>query len=151
MPGPNQVKWGNGSHYCVITLTANQPHPLPKTPHPPSGRLLPSEPVEAVFGRGFPFVASSQRFSEAPLESLLRNHQVSIRLTANLAAYLSLSCLDLTSQVGNGSHYCVITLTAESTPSSAEDTSSSLLARLLPSEPVEAVFGRGFPLVASSH
>ncbi|KAI9624786.1 hypothetical protein H4Q26_016704, partial [Puccinia striiformis f. sp. tritici PST-130] len=22
MPGPNQVKWGNGSHYCVITLTA---------------------------------------------------------------------------------------------------------------------------------
>ncbi|KAI7934194.1 hypothetical protein MJO28_009357 [Puccinia striiformis f. sp. tritici] len=22
MPGPNQVKWGNGSHYCVITLAA---------------------------------------------------------------------------------------------------------------------------------
>ncbi|KAI9631601.1 hypothetical protein KEM48_014593, partial [Puccinia striiformis f. sp. tritici PST-130] len=39
----------------------NQPHPLPKTPHPPLlARLLPSEPVEAVFGRGFPFVASSQ-------------------------------------------------------------------------------------------
>ncbi|PLW06523.1 hypothetical protein PCASD_23034 [Puccinia coronata f. sp. avenae] len=21
MPGPNNAKWGNGSHYCVITLT----------------------------------------------------------------------------------------------------------------------------------
>ncbi|KAI9626350.1 hypothetical protein H4Q26_017888 [Puccinia striiformis f. sp. tritici PST-130] len=40
----------------------NQPHPLPKPPHLPLlPRLLASEPVEAVFGRDFPFVASSQR------------------------------------------------------------------------------------------
>ncbi|KAI9624785.1 hypothetical protein H4Q26_016703, partial [Puccinia striiformis f. sp. tritici PST-130] len=39
----------------------NQPHPLPKPPHLPLlPRLLASEPVEAVFGRDFPFVASSQ-------------------------------------------------------------------------------------------
>jgi hypothetical protein len=35
MPGPNNAKWGNGSHYCVITLTA------PSTP-PPTGPLSPS-------------------------------------------------------------------------------------------------------------
>ncbi|PLW06522.1 hypothetical protein PCASD_23035 [Puccinia coronata f. sp. avenae] len=35
MPGPNNAKWGNGSHYCVITLTA------PSTP-PPSGSSSPS-------------------------------------------------------------------------------------------------------------
>ncbi|KAI7947447.1 hypothetical protein MJO28_009355 [Puccinia striiformis f. sp. tritici] len=131
----------------------NQPHPLPKTPHPPLlARLLPSEPVEAVFGRGFPFVASSQRFSEAPLESLLRNHQVSIRLTANLAAYLSLSCLDLTKSSGEMAHTTVSSPSPPNQPHPLPKTPHPpLLARLLPSEPVEAVFGRGFPLVAFSH
>ncbi|KAI9628264.1 hypothetical protein H4Q26_018133 [Puccinia striiformis f. sp. tritici PST-130] len=54
MPGPNQVKWGNGSHYCVITLTAEStPSSAEDTSSSPSTRLLASEPVEAVFGRGF--------------------------------------------------------------------------------------------------
>ncbi|PLW06516.1 hypothetical protein PCANC_24585 [Puccinia coronata f. sp. avenae] len=35
MPGPNNAKWGNGSHYCVITLTN------PSLP-PPSGSSSPS-------------------------------------------------------------------------------------------------------------
>ncbi|KAI7934190.1 hypothetical protein MJO28_017238, partial [Puccinia striiformis f. sp. tritici] len=145
---------GEMAHTTVSSPSPpNQPHPLPKTPHPPLlARLLPSEPVEAVFGRGFPFVASSQRFSEAPLESLLRNHQVSIRLTANLAAYLSLSCLDLTKSSGEMAH---TTVSSPSPPNQPHPLPKiphpPLLARLLPSEPVEAVFGRGFPLVAFSH
>ncbi|KAI9628263.1 hypothetical protein H4Q26_018401, partial [Puccinia striiformis f. sp. tritici PST-130] len=37
MPGPNQVKWGNGSHYCVITLTAEStPSPAEDTSSSPS-------------------------------------------------------------------------------------------------------------------
>ncbi|KAI7947446.1 hypothetical protein MJO28_009354 [Puccinia striiformis f. sp. tritici] len=37
MPGPNQVKWGNGSHYCVITLTAEStPSPAEATSSSPS-------------------------------------------------------------------------------------------------------------------
>ncbi|KAI7934187.1 hypothetical protein MJO28_017235 [Puccinia striiformis f. sp. tritici] len=172
---------GEMAHTTVSSPSPpNQPHPLPKTPHPPLlARLLPSEPVEAVFGRGFPFVASSQRqknkvlrsgakqglrqaepleykkstrFSEAPLESLLRNHQVSIRLTANLAAYLSLSCLDLTKSSGEMAHTTVSSPSPPNQPHPLPKTPHPpLLARLLPSEPVEAVFGRGFPLVAFSH
>ncbi|POV94493.1 hypothetical protein PSHT_16194 [Puccinia striiformis] len=56
MPGPNQVKWGNGSHYCVITLTAESTPSLPKTPHPPLlSRLLPSEPLDWDRGMGLFF------------------------------------------------------------------------------------------------
>ncbi|KAI9626352.1 hypothetical protein H4Q26_017890 [Puccinia striiformis f. sp. tritici PST-130] len=112
MPGPNQVKWGNGSHYCVITLTAESTHRLPKTPHPPLlPRLLPSKPVEAVVGRDFSFIASSQRLPPTYYKS----------------CYLPIIIMPGPNQVkwGNGSHYCVITLTAPSTESPAEDTSSS--------------------------
>ncbi|KAI7934186.1 hypothetical protein MJO28_017234, partial [Puccinia striiformis f. sp. tritici] len=136
---------GEMAHTTVSSPSPpNQPHPLPKPPHLPLlPRLLASEPVEAVFGRDFPFVASSQRFSEAPLESLLRNHQVSIRLTANLAAYLSLSCLDLTKSSGEMAHTTVSSPSPPNQPHPLPKTPHPpLLARLLPSEPVEAVFGR---------
>ncbi|KAI9628849.1 hypothetical protein H4Q26_018402 [Puccinia striiformis f. sp. tritici PST-130] len=62
MPGPNQVKWEMAHTTVSSPSPPNQPHPLPKPPHLPLlPRLLASEPVEAVFGRDFPFVASSQR------------------------------------------------------------------------------------------
>ncbi|KAI9628961.1 hypothetical protein H4Q26_018380 [Puccinia striiformis f. sp. tritici PST-130] len=68
MPGPNQVKWEMAHTTVSSPSPPNQPHPLPKTPHPPLlARLLPSEPVEAVFGR----VKSQQVIKDSPPSSEL--------------------------------------------------------------------------------
>ncbi|PLW36334.1 hypothetical protein PCASD_18661 [Puccinia coronata f. sp. avenae] len=41
MPGPNNAKWGNGSHYCVITPPTHHSHHLLDPPLHPLLRLLP--------------------------------------------------------------------------------------------------------------
>ncbi|KAI9626348.1 hypothetical protein H4Q26_017886 [Puccinia striiformis f. sp. tritici PST-130] len=111
MPGPNQVKWGNGSHYCVITLTAEStPSPAEDTSSSPSIPATTSEPLDWDRGMGF----SSSSFAKSSSDSLQ-------------SCRLPIITMPGPNQVkwGNGSHYCVITLTAESTPSPAEATSSS--------------------------
>lgn len=52
MPGPNNVKWGNGSHYCVITLTAPSIPPptasCPASPIPTPTTQITPEWLEGV-------------------------------------------------------------------------------------------------------
>ncbi|KAI7934191.1 hypothetical protein MJO28_017239, partial [Puccinia striiformis f. sp. tritici] len=150
-----------------------QPHRLPKThPHLLPPRLLASRPLDCDRRRLFLVLPPSHRLnltaldrvvtrdhslrgwllsSQAPLESLLRNHQVSIRVTANLANYLSSSCLDLTKSSGEMAHTTVSSPSPPNQPHRLPKTPHPpLLPRLLPSKPVEAVVGRDFSFIASS-
>ncbi|KAI7947451.1 hypothetical protein MJO28_009359, partial [Puccinia striiformis f. sp. tritici] len=150
-----------------------QPHRLPKThPHLLPPRLLASRPLDCDRRRLFLVLPPSHRLnltaldpvvmrdhslrgwllsSQAPLEFLLRNHQVSIRVTANLANYLSSSCLDLTKSSGEMAHTTVSSPSPPNQPHRLPKTPHPpLLPRLLPSKPVEAVVGRDFSFIASS-